>query len=67
MAEEIHDSISIPDKILQKLFLSLEGQEGFDNSVISQLRELAEQGDLTKADKVTVVLKTDTGDANEAH
>jgi hypothetical protein len=57
MADKVPDSISIPDTILQTLFLSLEGQEGFDKEIISQLRALAERGELTKVEKVTNVLK----------
>lgn len=65
MAEEINDSISIPEKILQTLFSGLLGQEGFDQNIISRLQELSEQGKLTKVDEVTAVLKTDAGGINE--
>ena len=56
MAEKVPDTVSIPDKILQTLFSSLEGQEGFDKEIIAQLCTLAEQNELTKIEKVTSVL-----------
>jgi len=67
MTDEGPDSLSIPEKILQTLFLSLEGQEGFGQDIIAQLTALAEQDELAKADKVTAVLKTDAGGPDEAH
>jgi hypothetical protein len=67
MAEKVPDSISIPDKILHTLFLSLKDQDGFDNEIISQLRALAERNELTKVEKVTNVLKIDKGGKVEAH
>jgi hypothetical protein len=67
MKVESTDSLSIPEKILQTLFLSLEGQTGFGEVIISQLKVLAEHDELAKADKVTAVLKTDAGGPDEAH
>lgn len=61
MDKKVQNSISITDQILQTLFSSLENQEGFDNEMISQLRDLAERDELTKVDKVTTVLKKDKG------
>lgn len=66
MVEKIPDPISIPEKILQTLFKNLEKQEGFDQSIICQLRALADQDELTKVEKVISALKTDTGGNNEA-
>ena len=67
MAEKVPDSISIPDKILQTLFSSLENQDGFDKEIISQLRALGERNELTKVEKVTSALKNDKGGNNETH
>jgi hypothetical protein len=67
MAEKVPDSISIPDKILQTLFSSLENQAGFDNEMISQLRALAERNELTKVENVTAVLKKEKGENDETH
>jgi len=61
------DPLSIPDKILQTLFSSLEGQEGFDEGIIFQLRALAEQNELTKIEEVSPGLKIDKGRNDDYH
>jgi len=61
MAEKVPDSMSIPDKILQTLFSSLENQDGFDKEIISQLRVLGERNELTKVEKVIAAIKNDKG------
>ncbi len=67
MASIDPDPLSIPDKILQTLFSSLEGQEGFDEGIIFQLRALAEQNELTKIEEVSPGLKIDKGRNDDYH
>ena len=67
MTEKGPAPISIPDKILQTLFSSLENQDGFDIEIITQLRTLADRNELTKVEKVTAILKNDKGGNNETH
>jgi O-phosphoseryl-tRNA(Cys) synthetase len=57
MTEKRPSSISIPDQILEALFLGLENQDGFNNDLIEQLRELAKRDELNKLEKVSNVLK----------
>ena len=67
MTEEEPKSISLMDQILDTLFSSLENQDGFDNDLIEQLRNMAKGAELTKSAKVSAVLKTAQGEYDEAH
>jgi len=64
MAEEISGSMSITEQILEQFLSGLKGQEGFNDALIDQLRELANRGELTKVERVSDVLK---GGNHEAH
>lgn len=67
MTEQKLNLISLSDQILDKLFSSLQNQDGFDDELIERLRELAKREELTKAVKVADVLRTTQGGHNEAH
>ncbi len=67
MAEIDPDPISIPEKILQTLFLNLEGQEGFDQDIIAELKVLAGKDQLGDAESITAILKNEKGDNNASH
>jgi len=67
MTEQKPISISLTDQIMDTLFSSLENQEGFDNDLIEGLRNLVKDGDLTKTEKVTSVLKNTQGGHDETH
>jgi hypothetical protein len=67
MNEQAQPSMSITDQILDNLFSSLENQDGFDNDLIEQLRNMSKRAELTKSVKVGAVLKTTQGEHDEAH
>ena len=67
MTEQKPISISLTDQIMDTLFSSLENEEGFDNDLIEGLRNLVKDGDLTKTEKITSVLKKTQGGAFETH
>jgi len=61
MTEQKPISISLPDQIMDTLFSSLENEEGFEKDLIEGLRNLVKDGDLTKTEKITSVLKKPQG------
>ncbi|NMB57625.1 MAG: hypothetical protein GYA12_00515 [Chloroflexi bacterium] len=67
MTEQKPISISLTDQIMDTLFSSLENEEGFDNDLIEGLRNLVKDGDLTKTEKITSVLKKTQGGDFETH
>jgi len=65
--EENPKTLSLIDQILDSLFTGLENQDGFSNDLIVMLSDLAKQGELTKAVKVTNALKTTQGSQDETY
>ncbi|MCW7076741.1 MAG: hypothetical protein OCU18_05575 [Candidatus Syntrophoarchaeum sp.] len=67
MIEEETSSISLVEKIFNKMFESIEGSDEFDDGSIQKLKELNTREELHKANKVKKAIIPNRGVGNETN
>ncbi len=55
---------SLVEQVLDKMFTTLEGRVEFDNLTVQRLKELAANGDLSKAKREEDAIKSEPGETS---